>query len=73
MPRRPQPPPSGPSRVVTPPEPNDPSVPNRVVSVTLAPGERVQWIRSSTPDGREYVSGYTILPAWRSPPPPERR
>lgn len=54
-------------RVVTPPPPTDPAVPHRVQSVTLRPGERVQWEWTTLPDGRRFVSGYTILPAWRAP------
>lgn len=35
-------------------------LPNRIVSVVLRPGEEVEWIWTSGPDG-EYVSGYTIV------------
>ena len=53
-------------RVVSPPSDNDPSVANRIVSVVLRPRERVQWDWTVLPDGRRYVSGYRILPAWRA-------
>lgn len=66
---------AGPEREVYPPGTNDPTVPNRIVSVVLQPGERVRWWWSITADGRRYVSGYTVLPAWRRPrrPRPPRR
>lgn len=51
-------------RVVQAPEPAlAPSTvlpPNRVMSVTLEPGEDVAWTWTSTPDGGSYVSGYTV-------------
>jgi hypothetical protein len=53
-------------RVVSPPADNDPSVANRILSVLLRSGERVRWDWTVLPDGRRYVSGYRILPAWRS-------
>lgn len=53
-------------RGVAPPSGNDPSVANRIVSVTLRAGERVRWEWTVLPDGRRYVSGYRILPAWRA-------
>ncbi len=51
-------------RLVTPPEPNDPRVPNRVTAVWLRPNQRVRWTWSVTPDHRTYVSGYVLVPAW---------
>jgi len=35
--------------------------PNRVLSVTVADDEEVEWIWTSTSDGTSYVSGYRIL------------
>ncbi|HEU4642529.1 MAG TPA: hypothetical protein VFS44_08750 [Gemmatimonadaceae bacterium] len=43
------------------------------MSVVLQPGERVRWWWSITPDGRRYVSGFTVLDAWRRPRGPRRR
>lgn len=34
--------------------------PNRVVSVTMRPGEGVEWVWTTVPGGR-YVSGYRIV------------
>ena len=36
--------------------------PNSPISVTLFPDEDVQWIKSTTSDGFEYVSGFNIVP-----------
>jgi hypothetical protein len=33
-----------------------------VLGVSLADGERVEWISTVTPDGSRVVSGYNILP-----------
>lgn len=33
-----------------------------VLSVSLAPGERVEWVYAVMPDGRRVVTGYDILP-----------
>lgn len=45
--------------------------PNRVLSVELEPGERVEWIWSSGPGGMGYVSGYTIIRSRRAAGPLE--
>ena len=54
-------------RVVTAPAPIlsslAPLPPNRVLSVALLPGEDVEWIWTSAPDGTRYVSGYAVIPA----------
>lgn len=55
-------------RLVSPPEPNDPSVPNRVTAVLIRPNQRVRWFWSVTPDQRTYVSGYELVPVWRARP-----
>jgi hypothetical protein len=54
----------GKSRVVPAPEPElmaGQVAPNRVLSVTLKPGEDVEWLWTSLPSGGSYVSGYRIL------------
>jgi hypothetical protein len=33
-----------------------------VLGVSLAPGERVEWVYTVTSDGRRIVTGYEILP-----------
>lgn len=62
-------------RLVSPPDPNDPSVPNRVTAVLVRPNQRVRWFWSVTPDHRHYVSGYELVQTWRvrEPTPPEGR
>lgn len=51
-------------RVLQAPAPNVPAgtplPPNRLVSVIVRPGEHVEWVWTSAPDGGSYVSGYTI-------------
>lgn len=54
----------GPREVFAPP-PTDPFTPNVIDSVVLQPGERVRWEWTELGPGRAFVSGYTILPAWR--------
>jgi len=56
------------TRVVQAPEPRmlAGSLPlNRVLSVVLKPGEDVEWVWMSLPDGGNYVSGYRIIKARR--------
>ncbi len=55
----------GKRRVVLAPEPDlmaGQLAPNRVLSVKLKPGEKVEWLWTSIPGGR-YVSGYQIVKA----------
>jgi hypothetical protein len=52
-------------RLVIPPGPNDPRVPNRIISVYVRPNERVRWFWSESPEHYVYVSGYTLVPTWR--------
>jgi hypothetical protein len=33
-----------------------------VLGVSLDPGERVEWVHTTLPDGRQIVTGYDILP-----------
>lgn len=40
-----------------------PLSPNRVISVSLRPGEDVLWTWTTGADGTRFVSGYTITPA----------
>jgi hypothetical protein len=53
------------SRWVYPPQPylrpNQSLSASRVLSVLLAPGEKVNWIWSVTFEGIRYVSGYEII------------
>jgi hypothetical protein len=53
-----------PGRTISAPPPSaiSPTLPpNRVMSVTVADDEEVEWIWTSTSDGTSYVSGYRIL------------
>ncbi len=51
-------------RVVTAPQSSglvSQTQPNRQLSVRLEEDEDVQWIWTRSPDGQQYVSGYTIV------------
>ena len=52
------------TRVLTAPEPEDPTQPlppNRVLSVELTENQDIEWLWSVAPGGQRYVSGYNII------------
>lgn len=48
-------------RVVTAPQPNNPSMPASVLSVELSNDEEVQWQWTHFPNGQSVVTGYKIV------------
>ena len=49
-------------RIETSPNTYSNKCPNGPISVTLFPDEDVEWIKSQTANGFEYISGFNIVP-----------